>query len=414
MQNFVFFFQAKRPQPLVYIRTLLQTFLFDAMEMLGNMSVRQILNDDLSIVTLPASLFLDDNNDSFEATHDPRFLIARQMELFRQRAAQPFLDILRIFCQNRPRVRRMLCHTIRAWDNLHADAEELDQILQTKAQELLDRGHTSSLYMISVHSNAWPLSVWTYLYKLRQMEWIVQLGFELEVYQPDELGGMYWYLSYLSKQRLEYSPLIKALVAKAAEEIRAQPGTGEFVRVQVYRCLSFFRVSLLDAAVTSELSVALSCIYTVLGRLGLVKTPQRPYSDDKLRYELRMKPFVPIGVPELPSFETFTTQVTQPESSTEAILAAASTALTQAKEDFERLSKLSAEHSFAAESYEQWMASVKNGLKSCIAMGLVVTTLQNAMGRTKEGGEMKLRAEVPTPDKAYHEWWIVPKLVPIP
>lgn len=25
------------------------------------------------------------------------------------------------------------------------------------------------------------------------MEWIVQLGFELDVYQVDELAGMYWY-----------------------------------------------------------------------------------------------------------------------------------------------------------------------------------------------------------------------------
>lgn len=25
------------------------------------------------------------------------------------------------------------------------------------------------------------------------MEWIVQMGFELEIYQIDELSGMYWY-----------------------------------------------------------------------------------------------------------------------------------------------------------------------------------------------------------------------------
>ena len=48
------------------------------------------------------------------------------MELFRQRAAQPFLDILRTFCQNRCRVRRTLCHNVRAWDNLQLDAEDVD------------------------------------------------------------------------------------------------------------------------------------------------------------------------------------------------------------------------------------------------------------------------------------------------
>ena len=39
-----------------------------------------------------------------------------------------------------------------------------------------------------------PLSAWLYCYKLRQMEWIVQLGFELDIYLPDEISGMYWYV----------------------------------------------------------------------------------------------------------------------------------------------------------------------------------------------------------------------------
>lgn len=40
---------------------------------------------------------------------------------------------------------------------------------------------------------SFPLSSWAYYHKLRQMEWIVQLGFELDIYQADELAGMYWY-----------------------------------------------------------------------------------------------------------------------------------------------------------------------------------------------------------------------------
>src|SRR5687768_5279266 len=131
-QMFVSTFQAKKPQPLVYVRTLLQTFLFNEMEFLGTMSIRQILDDDFSIITSPASPLLDRANDEIEAPQDPRFVIAEQMEAFRQRAAQPFLDILRTFCQNRCRVRRTLCHIIREWENLQFDAEEIDQILQVR------------------------------------------------------------------------------------------------------------------------------------------------------------------------------------------------------------------------------------------------------------------------------------------
>ena len=48
---------------------------------------------------------------------------------------------------------------------------------------------------------SFPLSSWAFYYKLRQMEWIVQMGFELDIYQVDELAGMYWYvvLKFLHK-----------------------------------------------------------------------------------------------------------------------------------------------------------------------------------------------------------------------
>lgn len=43
-------------------------------------------------------------------------------------------------------------------------------------------------------SYSFALSSWVYFYKLRQMEWIVLLGFELEIFQPHEFAGMYCYL----------------------------------------------------------------------------------------------------------------------------------------------------------------------------------------------------------------------------
>ena len=87
LQNFVLSFQAKKPQPLVYIRTLLQNYLFKDMVLLGRLSIRQVFDDDLSIVVLPCSRLLDPANDKVESPNDPRFAIAHQMEMFRQRAA---------------------------------------------------------------------------------------------------------------------------------------------------------------------------------------------------------------------------------------------------------------------------------------------------------------------------------------
>ncbi|GAB0135995.1 hypothetical protein EsDP_00004314 [Epichloe bromicola] len=413
LQTFVQSFQSKKPQPMVYIRTLLQTFLFDAMEILGSMSIRQLLDDDLSIITLPAHPLLDRDNDEIEAPQDPRFVMSQKMELFRQRAAQPFLDIFRTACQNRCRVRRTLCHLVRDWENLQVDAEDIDEMLQmrTEEQPVMQR---SPLGLDPIETYSLPLSSWTYLYKLRLMEAIVQLGFELQVYQVDEMAGMYWYLNYLSKSRLQHVERIKTFVVRRATQSRSQvlPPPAE---QQLQRSLSYTRLSMLDAAVTWELSDALCCVYAVLDRCKLISAAPRPYSDDRLRYDLRMRPFSPIGLPALPTLEDFSYGTKQPDSSTSALLEHAERAATSARRGFEALGKLSAEDSFSVGSHARWIGSAKDALKSCIATGVAVSTLRKAL--LKAGGDeaatLNVLAEVPTWDKAYHEWWIVPRIVPV-
>ncbi|KAJ4004470.1 N-alpha-acetyltransferase, non-catalitic subunit [Fusarium irregulare] len=409
LQTFVYYFQAKKPQPLVFVRTLLQTFLFNEMEILGSMSIRQLLDDDFSIVTLPASIQLDRNNDEIEVLQDPRFIVAEQMELFRKRAAQPFLDIFRTYCQNRCRVRRTLCHVIRDWENLQVDAEEIDQNIQIKLNEEPMKRLTGT-NSVPVETWSLPLSSWTYLYKIRQMETIVQLGFELEVYQPDELAGMYWYLNYLAKWRLQHAERIKSFIVRKVEESRAPSRPRDpTVDRQLERSLAFTRLMLLDAAVTWELSDALSCVYTILLRLNLIKLPPRPYSNDELRFDLRMRPFAAIGLPPLPNFQEFTEGTAQPESSTVDVLRYAERALRGAKQGLEALSKLPARDAFSVGSHEKWVTSKKNALKACIATGLAITTVQKALEKEAEDS---IKAEVPTPDKCYHDWWIVPRVIP--
>ncbi|TQW00510.1 hypothetical protein V2A60_001589 [Cordyceps javanica] len=422
--TFVSTFQAKKPQPLVYVRTLLQTFLFDEMQILGRMSIRQLLDDDLSILTLPASPLLARSNDDIEAVHDIRFTMSQQMELFRQRAAQPFLDILRTFCQNRCRIRRTLCHLIRDWENLQVDAEDIDHLLQIKTKErpLLHRASMMSSSARPVESYSLALSSWTYLYKLRLMEMIVQLGFELEVYQSDEHLGMYWYLSYLAKGRLQHAERIKSFIVHRVEEARASPTKDSDMEQELQRALASTRLTLIDAAVTWELSDALACLHTVLARHNLVRTPARPYSNDELRYDLRMKPFAAIGLPSLPTFAEFTTGCRQPETSSEDLLAYGERALVGAKKGFEALSKLSAEDSFSVGSHERWVAGIKNGLKSCIAAGIAIKTLQKTLAdmSKKASAEplaeavLKLAVDIPTPVNTYHPSWIVPKVTVIP
>jgi N-alpha-acetyltransferase 35, NatC auxiliary subunit len=389
MQTFALLFSFQKPQPLIFVRCLLQSFIWDDMVFVGNKSIRNVLDDDFSIMVLPCSQLLDRANDDVEAPVDPRFTVSKTMERFRQNAAQPFLDLLRTLCQNRCRVRRMLVHVVTSWDSLQVTADEADQTLQTamKEQPVL----LSAIGEDPTEGYGLPLSSWTYFHKLRQMEWMVQLGFELEVYQPDELAGMYWYLNHLAKQRAQHVERIKSFLISAINSARRpnMPTNPAFIP-----SLAFVRLAILDAAVTWELADALSCLYTCLRRSNLAAVPDRPYSTDELRHELRMRPWSAVGIPELPSSDHFREGAEQPGAPTLEVLGYAAKAVAGARRGFETLAKLSAEESFSVGCHARWVQAAKDGLKSSIAAGIAVAAL----------------VVIPKPGKAYHAWWIVPSI----
>lgn len=423
-------FHSKKPQPLTYIRTYIQTLLVKDNLFLGSISIRQVLDEDLSIITLPASPLLDPHNDEIEAVHSSRFIVADQMELFRQRAAQVYISMLRTFCQNRCRVRRTLFHSVQEWESLQLDAEEIDQVIQMHTRESPIMLHPGSLQQAAPsdpdddeqHTGPpafhLPLSSWTHLYKVKIMEWMVQLGFELEIYQPNEMAGMYWYLHYLAKMRVQHVERIKTFLTHTRDTPATQLYPGliphtphanprpsaadqqqQLDQTAFARALDFNRLSMLDAAVTWELADALSCLYLVLARLGLTepvfgtnstttavprenKTPWHPttsthttataaasatdttpalepYRNDALRYQLRMRPFAPssVGFPALPEFPEFIEATQQAETSTTVLLAYAQRAAASARRGLEVLVRATPDEAFAAEATEFFTAS---------------------------------------------------------
>lgn len=390
----------------MFIRTLLQSYLFGENIILGKHSIRQLLDDDLASVVLPANQLLDRSNDEIEVPTDPRHQMAQKMEIFRMRAAQSYLDILRSLCQNRCRIRRSLCHTIVDWDNLQLDGEELDQQLRefTKEEPIIDR--TQSYGPIF----AFPLSSWAYFHKLRQMEWIVQMGFELEIYQPDELAGMYWYLHFLSSTRLHHLERIRGFVIRNFTASGSAQHTSPQQDKDYGKTLSFLNTSMLEATATQAFADALTCLYTVLTRLSLLPTPTRPYSNNTQRYDLRMKPFLSIVLPELPPYPTFTSQSSQATESTPDLLKIAAEAIGRAKKGFEELGRLEAEAAFCRGSEGAWRKGVRDCLRAAVAAGVVVQVVKREVER--DGGDVKgrLRAEVVETGKGYHDWWCVPKV----
>ncbi|CAG8984186.1 hypothetical protein HYALB_00004169 [Hymenoscyphus albidus] len=403
LMTFVSLFQARKPQPSVYVRTLLQHYIFADMIILGSISIRQVLDDDLSSTVLPANILLDRGNDEVEVPTDPRFMMAAQMESFRSQAARSYLDILRTICQNRCRIRRTLCRLVADWEVLQHDAEEMDvDLRQYTREESINDPDISSEPIYS-----FPLSSWAYFYKLRQMEWLVQMGFELEIYQSDELATMYWYLQYIAKTRARHLERIRGFTFRASRRNRVPEK-----QTEVINALSFINYSTLEATATYGFADALSCLFTVLNRLSLIKKPDLPYSNDLQRYEVRMKPFQLIGLPELVSHDELSKVVAQPEESTMDLLKYASESALAAKKGFEIISKLNAKDAYCQGSYDSWLKNVKDCLKACIFTGISIAAVKKAVVGMKDGGDVGIKVEIPEIGKGYHEWWIVPKVVP--
>ena len=374
------------------------------------MSIRQVLDEDLACTVLPGNQLLDRDNDEIEVPNDPRFNMATRMEIFRSRAAGSYLDILRTICQNRCRIRRTLSHTIADWDNLQLDAEELDMELRefTKEEPMLDENVSNE----PIYS--FPLSSWAYFYKLQQMEWMIQFGFELETYASDELARMYWYLKYLSQTRSRHLERIRGFIVRGQRAAIRTPNIRIEKLQQYANAIAFVNFSTLEAASIYGFADALSCLFTSLGRLNLLSSSSRPYSDDNMRYEVRMKPFLSIGLPELVPFEELNELVAQPSEHLISILKFAAESAAGAKKALEVMSKLSAEEAFCRGSHDSWVKNVKDSLKAAIFTNITIAAVKKAIEVAGKDGMVKLKVEIPESGKRYHDFWVVPKVTPVP
>ena len=86
-------YHARKPVPSVYIRCLLQSLIFSELRVLGTISLKQLLLDDLEELVLPADILIDSVNDATEAPQDPRFQISRRMDSFVAKAANVSLAL---------------------------------------------------------------------------------------------------------------------------------------------------------------------------------------------------------------------------------------------------------------------------------------------------------------------------------
>ncbi|KAF2788904.1 amino-acid N-acetyltransferas-like protein subunit Mak10 [Melanomma pulvis-pyrius CBS 109.77] len=426
-QSFLLVFASRAPTPLPYSRSYLATLLFHP----------QILNatsslplTDVRTLVLPCSTILSPANWSFSPPRNPllpkppRLQLALLVDEFIERTGQPYLDFWTALGQNTCRLRRMLTHVIGGWDQLQTDASIVDADLMRVVTEMGMRDEVMDS----------PLTVWVYQKKLWMIEKCVLLGFEQDIYLPDEYGGMYHFLSLISGRRKVVLEAISAHFVTRARQLQHADQLPEAADVEDGAQHIASLISEADGV--SSLGAALASFYTVLLYLKVLPRPARPFSSQELRFELRMKPFLALQPPEVPPFKDWLDKV-QPygpyELPSPSFLADVQNADSQlwsnmdanikrAKEAFSAVMKIGATNAKCGGVKEAWARDVKGVLASCVALGIAVAGVRSRVARSGGGIKMEVEMgvqglgigiEIPLMGtaKRYAEGWVVAKVV---
>lgn len=92
-QTFMIHFNARKPSPSTYIRTLLQSTLIQNWLIVGKVSLKDFVVEDLRELCNPIEALLDPKNEHAESPTSDGFQIAKRMSWFVGRASNVILPI---------------------------------------------------------------------------------------------------------------------------------------------------------------------------------------------------------------------------------------------------------------------------------------------------------------------------------
>ncbi|KIW92978.1 uncharacterized protein Z519_06827 [Cladophialophora bantiana CBS 173.52] len=417
-------FMAQTPQPAVYVRALLQSFLNVDNTVLGRFSTNHFISQDMLSLSLPSALPLDSNNSEIEdIPEDQQIELGAKVNLFLNRCGQSFLNLFRTYCLNRCRLRRSMCHAALEWDQIQAEAEDLDAFVQSVQDEQpipYPNGEEPTF--------SYSFSSWVYHYKLIQLRTIHQMGFELSIYAPHEFAEMYWYLSFLSNSHLSHLERISFFVSSSRQVDAPRRDKVQIALKRLYRHFTWIKA-------TEAMAKALHRVFTIIQRHGHLHKPSPAYASDRLRYELRMRPFLNLSIPEPIEFDVAHQSCSLQDLPDELVLEQASSLTQTARKAWEEVLRGGWESkpprfahpeagpvgegrgkTFAPIVDSEWTKDVRNSMKACIGTAIAIAALSKALqvpGNATAGkGISGLKVDIPPVGDRdrWHLAWPVPKI----
>ncbi|KAG0367177.1 Mak10 subunit, NatC N-terminal acetyltransferase-domain-containing protein [Gamsiella multidivaricata] len=246
--NFFIQFAAKKPAPGAFPRSILQTVLYENQIIMGTCKAQDVIRDSIQETVTPASWIFGSfdtlqaklQEDSsklasesasavlssiLEVDEDPLAVQKRQIQaktvLFVEKAIKPFVDTLQIAGQNASRQRRNLRKMVQLWEGLQEEAEALDEEIhqvmdEIRAQQQDQNCKEDSEAMQETSLRPFYFVSWAYHMKLWTMEWLLLLGFELELYSAFEYSMIYGYIDCVLGAHAQHLRRIQSIVESEA------------------------------------------------------------------------------------------------------------------------------------------------------------------------------------------------------
>ncbi|CAK3878317.1 Hypothetical predicted protein [Lecanosticta acicola] len=399
LQQAVWDYAYRSPLPKTYARAKVQDVLMGTDSgSNGVINVDFIYRDILELV-LAGDPLTGEEAQAVEVPMDPRHRAVRVLSDFAHAAMHAYKELYRSLNQNRCRMRRSLIHVVLLFQELETKANDCDVSL-CECQYI--NAYAADPLSEVARMDTWPLTEWTILHKETIIEWVLQLGFETEIYSPPEMR------------------LIHATIARFADD-RAER-LGGVCRSNANKILRVLFTRPFKANFTVKLSQALGAMYGVLEFLHLVDIAPRRFEDPQCRYEARMK----LLLGQLAILVTggeYYKAIEQPwyvdmpvqkvvEITTQAIMAVK-------KEDLGILKSMPPDHCQYLGTESQWQAEIEIVEKVCVGFNVAMMRIGQLC---REHGIQTLSAEerpdlrsmyevvISPPGQRFHDWWPIPQI----
>lgn len=379
----------------------MQAILFSDQAVAGEVFHYDLLLTDISDLVLAGDPLVDPLSFTVEVTSDPRHICSKLIQGFMEKAIEEYLNLYRMVCQNRCRIRRTFTQAIPILDALEQEAENVDNELKKYSATMRNKIEHPKYGRLEELN---PLQSWCYFNTLRILAWTVQLGFETEIYLPDELARMYRFLSILCIYRWKLIDHLMRFVNERKRTLLDSKRSSECAASH-----DFLRSLNLVAQVTQSVAEVLFKFYNLLTRVGVISPPKRDFADRLLLHEVRMKPYLCVRGDDIPDCESFDEDIEEQNKTPISVtIESIDGDIKYAKSVLTELKKYTPEQAKYVGTEEEWKKEIKQTETTCVAIAVAVSQLKRI--KEKYGTDDLSQVVECSFEKKYHEWWVIPQL----